>query len=123
MITEDLYGGFGKENEKIVREWCSKHANEYENSTELAEACANVFDFYLDDNQRKIPERLFEIALEKFEESVGEAFGSYMGSILNDERAKRKQKNAPVQNESYGQIRARRTQELPQNRIIVGKKV
>lgn len=121
MVKEDLYGGFGKDNEKIAKEWCSKHASEYDNSTELAEACANVFDFYLDESQRKLPEKLHEIALQNFEENIGEAFGSYMGSILNDEHARKKQKQAPVQRESYGQMRAKRTQELPQNRIVVKK--
>lgn len=116
MIKEDLYGGFGKLNEHTALEWCKLNAKKHDSSTALAEECAEIFDFYLEDSGN-IPERLYEFAVHAIEEDIGDGFNRYMSGILNEERVRYQKKNARVEDLSSGQKRARLIQELPQNRI------
>jgi hypothetical protein len=118
MVKEDLNGGFGKQNEQTATAWCKKNAEGYESSKALAEQCAEVFDFFYEDNT--IPEKLYEVARMAIEEDIGDGFGRYMTGILNEENLRKRVKNARVENESSGQRRARKIQELPQNRIKIG---
>lgn len=119
MVKEDIYGGFGKDNERTAVEWCKKHAKEHDNSTELAEECASVFDFYLDKHDYKIPEKLFAIALDALETDIGEGFGKYMANILNEENVREKKSNAKLE-ESWGKKRDLLNPESPSNRIKFG---
>jgi hypothetical protein len=118
MVKEDLNGGFGKQNERTAFDWCKENAKKHDSSVSLAEECANLFDFYLEDTG-SIPERLYEVALKAIEEDLGDGFGRYMSGILNEERVRTKKLNARVENESVGQKRARLVQELPANRIKI----
>lgn len=119
MVKEDIYGGFGKDNERTATAWCKKHAEDYDNSTELAEACASTFDFYLDEEEFKIPEKLFAISLDALETNIGEGFGKYMASILNEENFRQKKSNASLE-ESWGKKRDLLNPESPSNRIKFG---
>ncbi len=67
MVTEDEYGGIGKETERKVMAWCRANAPEHESATSLAEEAAVVFDLYLDRTNYTIPERVFEISAEYIE--------------------------------------------------------
>lgn len=118
MVKEDLNGGFGKQNERTALDWCKQNAQKHDSSVALAEECAELFDFYLEDTGN-IPERLYEVALHAIEEDLGDGFGRYMSGILNEERVRHKKAVARVENESSGQKRARLVQELPQNRIKI----
>ncbi len=118
MVKEDLNGSFGKQNEQTARAWCKKHAMDYESATALAKQCAEVFDFYFEDDT--IPEKLYEVARLALEEDLGDGFGRYMSGILNEEASRKTRASARVEHESAGQVRARRIQELPQNRIKIG---
>lgn len=57
------------ENRRRVRGYCRLHHREYDNSTQLGEACANDLELYLDDDGATIPDFLWEIALEFKEEA------------------------------------------------------
>jgi hypothetical protein len=116
MVKEDLYGGFGKQNEKTAYEWCKENAKKHDSSVALAKECAELFDFYMEDTG-SIPERLYEVALNAIEEDLGDGFSRYMSGILNEEHVRAKKANARVENVSSGQKRAKLVQELPQNRI------
>ncbi len=118
MVKEDLNGGFGKQNEGTAREWCKLNAKNHDSSVALAKECAELFDFYLEDTGN-IPERLYEMAQHAIEEDLGDGFGRYMSGILNEERVRHQKSIARVENESVGQRRAKRVQELPQNRIKI----
>lgn len=52
------------ENRRRVRGYCRLHHREYDTSTQLAEACGNDLELYLDDDSATLPEFVFEIALE-----------------------------------------------------------
>jgi hypothetical protein len=118
MVKEDLNGGFGKHNERTALEWCNENAKKHNSSVALAEECAQLFDFYLEETG-SIPEKLYEVALKAIENDLGDGFGRYMSGILNEERVRSKKAVARVENESAGQRRARLVQELPQNRIKI----
>jgi hypothetical protein len=117
MIKEDLNGGFGKQNEQTAIDWCRKNVAKHDSSVTLAEECASVFDFYLEAQEGKIPEKLLAIAESVLQEDIGEGFGRYMSGILKEENGRRRKATASVEHESAGQRRAKLIQELPQNRI------
>lgn len=117
-VKEDIDGGFGKRNEETASAWCREHAKEHDSPSALAERCAETFDFYLEETGR-LPEKLCEIARVAIEDDLGDGFGRYMSGILNEEHTRTRRANAGVEHESSGQRRARKIQELPQNRIRV----
>lgn len=49
-------------NRKLVTGWVRNHARDYDNSTQLAEACADELDLYEDKVQYTIPPYIFEIS-------------------------------------------------------------
>ena len=118
MIKEDNSGGFGKKNEETAARWCEENAGSYDSSRMLAEACAEIFDFYYEEGH--IPQKLYEISSNALQSNIGE-FGKFMQGILVEETKKSKIKKSGVMSEGYGQKRAKLTQELPQNRIRIQK--
>ena len=64
MVVEDEFGKLPRDAERLARKWMKMYSVDYSNSTALAEACADELNLYLDDEDYKIPEHVFEIALE-----------------------------------------------------------
>jgi hypothetical protein len=55
-------------SKQAIREWMALYHQDYEYSTNLAEACADALDLYEDGTYYTIPEEVYEIAMEFYEE-------------------------------------------------------